>query len=540
MNTKYIFGSLLMSTMVMASCQDMDTLPDGGIVTDKQKEQIATDIPERAEASVNVVFATFNQLEANYSSFGTSRHNDIGYPTIMLCTGSNTADEVGDNNGYNWTGLSLEYQDRSNTSYECQMVWNNLYSIIYAANNVIAGISADTEDANSLMFLSQGHASRAFAYLLLAQLYQFTYADSKAKPCVPIITDKNMNDAAENGCALSTVEAVYTQIKNDIDFAIEGLEKAAAENVIPNDKRYISLGVAYGIRARMNLVMQKYAEAAADAESAIEAAGDQFGVACAAYTDVNKPTFWSIDEDDWMWGIVVNETDDVVDSGIANWPSHMGSLSFGYANYSKGRQISKKLYAEIDADDARKGWWLDATGKSANLSDAQQAFANSYKPLTQVKFAPYKNVVATTINANDIPLMRVEEMYLIAAEGYAMSGDKVSGKAAFRELVENRFESAEKAAKYLAAYDADPQEAVYFQKRVELWGEGLIWYDIMRLKKGVDRRGCGFPNAECVFNIAADDDILLWRIPEAEIQANKKLTSADSPAWTFPTPVSED
>ena len=78
------------------------------------------------------------------------------------------------------------------------------------------------------------------------------------------------------------------------------------------------------------------------------------------------------------------------------------------------------------------------------------------------------------------------------------------------------------------------------KKRIELWGEGLIWYDIMRLKKGVDRRGCGFPNAECVYNIAADDDILLWRIPEAEIQANKKLTSTDSPAWTFPTPVSED
>ena len=49
---------------------------------------------------------------------------------------------------------------------------------------------------------------------------------------------------------------------------------------------------------------------------------------------------------------------------------------------------------------------------------------------------------------------------------------------------------------------------------------------------GVDRRGLWLPNAECYFNIAPTDDILLLRIPDAELQAYKALTPADSPAWT--------
>ena len=36
------------------------------------------------------------------------------------------------------------------------------------------------------------------------------------------------------------------------------------------------------------------------------------------------------------------------------------------------------------------------------------------------------------------------------------------------------------------------------------------------------------------------DDILLWRIPEAELQANKALTAEDSPAWTLPKPVADE
>ena len=541
MKTKYIFASLLVSSLAVTGCQDMDTLPDGGIVTDSQKETVSTLNPERGVAKVNAIFSTFNQAFPNSSALGAERHNDIGYPTVMLCLDSNTEDVVSDNNGYNWTGYDLTFEDRENTSLEGQMVWNDLYSIVFAANNVVGSIDEKTEDANEQFYLGQGLAARAFSYWVMAQLYQFNYKGNEDKPCVPLITEKNSEDASVNGCKRSSVKDVYTQIESDLTNAIGLLTNAEKGKVKRADKRYISLSVAYGLRARMYLSMHEYAKAADDAANAIKAAKSE-GIAIASRDEVAKPTFWSVDETNWMWGIIISETDDVVDTGICNWPSHMGSLNYGYANYSKGRQINKKLYNEIDDADIRKSWWLDAAAeaKKGFLSEEQTAFVakQDYKPYTQVKFGPYNDVVGTTINANDIVLMRVEEMYLIAAEAYAEAGNLTEGKKYFSELTKNRLTESASTA-YDNKYSDNPQEAVYTQRRIELWGEGVIWFDVMRLNKGVDRRGCGFPNAECIFNIAPTDDILLWRIPEAELQANKALTPADSPAWTLPKPVEE-
>ena len=421
MKTKYIFASLLVSSLAVTACQDMDTLPDGGIVTDSQKETVSTLNPERGVAKVNAIFSTFNQAFPNSSALGAERHNDIGYPTVMLCLDSNTEDVVSDNNGYNWTGYDLTFEDRENTSLEGQMVWNDLYSIVFAANNVVGSIDEKTEDANEQFYLGQGLAARAFSYWVMAQLYQFNYKGNEDKPCVPLITEKNSEDASVNGCKRSSVKDVYTQIESDLNNAINLLTSAEKGKVKRADKRYISLSVAYGLRARMYLSMHEYAKAADDAANAIKAAKSE-GIAIASRDEVAKPTFWSVDETNWMWGIIISETDDVVDTGICNWPSHMGSLNYGYANYSGGRQISLELYNGINDSDIRKSWWLDAAAEAQEdfLTEEQAAFVakQGYKPYTQVKFGPYNDVVGTTINANDIVLMRIEEMYLIAAEAY--------------------------------------------------------------------------------------------------------------------------
>ena len=122
--------------------------------------------------------------------------------------------------------------------------------------------------------------------------------------------------------------------------------------------------------------------------------------------------------------------------------------------------------------------------------------------------------------------MRVEEMYLIKAEAMAKAGQ--DGKS----FLEN-FVKTYRNPSYTCT--GDVQEAVYFQKRIELWGEGQIWFDVMRLNKGVDRRGGGFtPSA--VFEIPANSGLLLWRIPQAEIEANPALTDEVNADRTVSTP----
>ena len=63
----------------------------------------------------------------------------------------------------------------------------------------------------------------------------------------------------------------------------------------------------------------------------------------------------------------------------------------------------------------------------------------------------------------------------------------------------------------------------------------------MRLNKPVDRRGAGFPQPSSVYNITPGSAILLWRIPENEIQANPMLEEKDNnEATAIPTPVPDE
>lgn len=534
MNIKYLIVSILSAVLLFTSCNDMDTLPQGGEITSKQKEDVYGLLSERAEAGVNAVFAQFSQYVPNYTAFGdVARHNDFGYPSIMLFTDANGFDLISKDNGYNWSANSVNFHDRDYTSHESQMVWNDLYSMIYSANSVIATIDPETTDAQTQYFLAQGLGARAFSYFILVQLYQFNYVGNESKPAVPLITNENSDNAALEGAPRATVEEVYNLVLSDISKTITLLEAAKEQGKTRSDRRYIDVAVAYGLRARVNLTMQKWNEAASDAKKAIATTDAQ----PTTPDEAAKPAFSNIAEKNWMWGIIVSETDEIVNSGIVNWISHMGSLNFGYANYSGGMQINKKLFASMSESDARRGWWLDDSGISVNLTKEQQQTMvdYGYVPYTQVKFSPYKGVMKQSINANDMPLMRVEEMYLIQAEAEAMAG------GGSKTLVD--FVKSYRDPQYsfdLGAANA-VQEEVFRQKRIELWGEGLIWYDIMRLNKGVDRRGCGYHNPTWVFNIPAGDPILLWRIPQNEIISNPALSDGDNNATTpLPTPVSDN
>lgn len=527
MKVKYILSVCALSTFALNSCVDLDTYPEDKIVTSDQKEDVTESDPSKAEAGVNAVFTQFSSFASIITE--TERHNDIGYPGLMLFMDTNGADFISDDNGYNWMGNSLTYDDRIFTAYECRMMWGVMYNQIYAANNVVASVGENPDDPTLQNYLAQALATRAFNYWVLAQNYQFNYRTHKTSPCVPIITEQNAATVSTEGCARSTVEEVYTQIMNDINKAIGYLENSTIKR---RDKRYIDITVAYGLRARINLTMGNWADAAKDAESAISlSSATPYSI-----NELKRPAFNTADDNSWMWAIKIAESDRVVTTGICNFPSHMGSLNYGYCWYSGGRQINKTLYNSIPDTDVRKGWWLNEDTVSSNLTEEEQALVSYYYgAYTQVKFAPYNDELETSTNASDIPLMRIEEMYLIKAEGEAMSGNVTGAKATLESFL---CDYRDPEYSCTASTPETLQEEIYHQRRIELWGEGMNWFDVMRLNKGVDRRGAGYPNASSVFNIQSGDPILLWRLPEKEIQANPALSNSDNnEAVPVPSPV---
>ena len=288
-------------------------------------------------------------------------------------------------------------------------------------------------------------------------------------------------------------------------------------SVVPADKRFLNPVSLCGLLARVNLVMNRWEQAAEYAQFVITA-----GQAM-PYTmeEVSCPTFADINHSAWLWGIDTEETDRVVTTEICNWPSHMGTFSYGYAQMNTWRRVSKSLYNAIPSTDVRKGWFLDVTRSSKNLNNEQADYVADYgvPAYTQVKFAPYGGELGTDINANDIPLMRIEEIYLILAEAQAMTG-----KIAEAAKTLNTFVATYRDAAYncTATTAEGLVDAVWMQRRIELWGEGHSYFDLMRLNKGVDRRGAGF-DEPYVYNIPAGDAALIFPIPDREMNRNVML-----------------
>ena len=520
------------SGLLLVGCNDLDTEPLGGTVTSDQKNEVYADAPEMLQASVTGIPATVNQFGI---VLGDSYHSDFGYPALMLHMDTRGYDFVSENIGYNWFSSEVTYTDHIANGVYTYNVWANMYNQIKSANTVIKAVDVETQEPTLMYYLAQALAYRAFDYHVLAQLYQFNYVGNESKPCVPLILAENEDAvAAAGGAPRATVEEVYTQILSDINTAIALLEKTdKGISTDPRDaKKFISLAAARGIRARVYLTMQKWAEAAADAQWVIANSGaTPYSIA-----DVSKPCMSNAADNSWLWAVIVEEGDRVVTTGICNWPSHMGSLNYGYASVGAWRCVSKKLYNTIPSSDARKGWWLDENAKSKNLTNAQQNYMTSASayPFTQVKFAPYGGEIYTSTNANDIPLMRIEEMYLILAEAQAMAGDPATGAATLKSFVSTY---RDPSYAYAGGTKEAVQTEVYRQRRIELWGEGLSWFDIMRLGVGVDRRGAGFASPVC-FNIAPNDPIMILLIPIDEVEANPNLGD-NNPESSDPTPVAD-
>ena len=526
MKNIYKISIFALSALVLVGCVDLDTAPLGSTVTSEQKEEVVAGDPSKAEASVTAVTSNFTVYGQIY---GNDQHNDFGYPAIMMFMDSRGEDFVADNVGYNWFRGSMLFSDCLRTSDVTHMIWGTLYKQIYSANAVAATIDLETDDPTLQFYLAQALAIRAFDYFTLVQLYQFNYVGNENALGVPIITEKNADIVAAEGCARSTVKETYDQIYEDINNAIDLLEKSSMKRA---DKRYVSLDVAYGIRARVNLVTQNWAAALSDATTAISKSSS----APYSLADASKPGFIDIEDRAWMWGVLITDKDRVSTTGICNFPSHMGSLNYGYASVGAWRWINKKLFATIPETDVRRGWFLDGDGISANLSESFQTYVTEKKipAYTQVKYAPKGNILNNSENDNDIPLMRIEEMYLIKAEAEAMSGNTAGAITSLESFVQTYRDPSYTCA---ATSAEGIQDAIWNQRRVEFWGEGMAWYDLLRLKKGVNRLGAGFP-AAAVFNLAANDNVLIYAIPQGEEQYNPLIVN--NPEVTRPTPIKDE
>ena len=513
----------LISIAVLAAsgCSRINELePQGGILLSDQLQNTIDIIPSRADASFN---GMYTKLGAPGSVFGGTRPDDFGFIMMAFSGDLEAADIVTANSGYNWFSACGYLTSRDPDYVNPYIRYAAPYNSIAAANDLIRSYSSTASEQETLYKLAQARAIRAFAYLNLAPYFQFSYALGGADlPCIPLVTE-NTTDFTDNPRV--TVAKIYELIIEDLTFAIENLE-----GYVRPDKSRIDRQTAYGLRARAWLNMEEWALAASDAAQAAA------GYTPATMDEVGRPSFYSLEEHNWIWGY------DMTADVAASSPYATSSAwirSFSGDGYSAATQVYSRinnlLYAQIPETDVRKGWWVDENLDSPLLADVSWngAVGNDIPGLViddvKMPFLPYTNVkfgmnsIGGTVNDEDWPFMRVEEMILIQAEGMAKSGDAAGAKALLEEFVREYRDPA---------YSADAggrnlEDEIWYQRRIELWGEGFSNNDIRRLGKPLVRFHGGqksnFPEA-FRFNMPADDPWWLMRFTSSEMNTNLGIT----------------
>ncbi len=532
---KYIY--LLFAVATLASCE-MDMQPESGTVTEQQKNEVIAQMPERLASDIN---ALKSGLITFYTVSGSSTyHYDYGFPAVCLMLDQSGQDMVSEVHGYNWFQSSLMWQDRMATSVMNTFVWRVFYNHMKTANDIIATIKAGYTDGDMpetiQNYYAQALSSRAFDYLNLVQLYQFTYIGHEQAKAVPLVLDDLTTEQQTNN-PRATVAEVYTQIMSDLDKAIELFKAAGIDRAT---KAEIDAKVAYGLRARANMLMGNWTAAASDAAAACQ------GFAPYSKGAVSVPSFTDINANSWIWGCIITDQDDVVQTGIINWPSHLCALTGNGYTTATGvnvahRRINSALWNQIPDTDVRKGWWVDENMHSDLLVNAYGSYIGAALP-GAATFGSYNNVKFGTVsgdyfdtdNSQDWPLMRAEEMILIQAEALARGGDLGSEKALLEAFVKGYRDAAYTCtASSLEAF----VDEVWFQRRVELWGEGFAFQDIMRLKKPVKRTGGSF-SGNCTFDVQAESKDMIFMIPESETNSNNGIGEGDNnPTVNPPTPL---
>jgi hypothetical protein len=376
-------------------------------------------------------------------------------------------------------------------------MWSYLYSVVGKCNEVIEKVPTTVTEDPLKTVLGEAYALRAYAFHTLIQRFQQTYPGNEDRPGIPLTLTSN--DDRESVGGRGTVREVYDKILTDYETAVDLLTGVPARKV----KTAIDKNVAAGLFARALMVTGDWARAAQYANLARQ------GYPLMSGSEVVADNFGYIGNPEWMWGAdITPETS----TAFASFFSHVCSYDVGYAESTYApKLIDAKLYSALGTGDVRRQQFKDPAAPVNSNSGIVEENAPSY---CNFKFKSVGGWLA------DYIYMRAAEMYLIEAEALAQQNKNAEAYAVLKILMDLRDPNWSRSRTTASVED------VFLQKRLELWGEGHIFYDYLRLKKGVNRDYDG-SNHMVKANVPAGSWRFIYQLPQTEIDNNDELTSDD-------------
>ncbi|MDR0657414.1 MAG: RagB/SusD family nutrient uptake outer membrane protein [Mediterranea sp.] len=346
-----------------------------------------------------------------------------------------------------------------------------LYYFVSNANMVMDNIdNATGPDNEKSNIKGQALFYRAFGYFYLVQLWAERYHEGGNNTQLGVVmrSDGDMGHKAR-----STVEEVYAKVNDDLDEAIRLLAETTVER--PN-KSHIHVHIARGLKARVLLAQSRWAEAADMAKLVV----DQSGAKLQDDTYITtQDRFSDASNTEWLWG------SNKVAEQIATLRSFHEYMSNNFRSYNGNtpRAIYNLLYDKISPTDVRKGVWFPRAADKSTWATARPQYSIGGNARVANYMANKYLLADPNATFGNVPFMRLPEMMLIQAEGYARAGENSKAAQALYPLAKRRDPAYTLSTKTGQALI----DEIMVQRRVELWGEGFRFLDLKRLNMPLDR-----------------------------------------------------
>jgi hypothetical protein len=498
---KFLFFSMVFATIL--SCSDDFLNPERNTNSLTDDDLTGSNISPEAQAT-GLLNGLYNyMIQRNGLGLASARHNDFGHKGLDIWTDMLAGDMALSTNTYGW------YRDTSNLSFtqnftqlENRIAWTYLYRVISVANSLIKNFGENSDFASltdsQKAALGQAKAMRAYGYFYLAQLYQREYNPSQ--PILPYYT----SDDAEKSLAKVPASQIYSLIVRDLNDAITLLD-----NYNRSAKHFVNKWVAKGLLAYTYAAMGNNPMVKTLSEEIITLSGHTLTDAGQLVHPGAGSGFNNLNTPSWMWGYDLTAA---LDINLISWWGQVDYFSYSYAAVGDNKAMDRLLFDSMPMNDIRRNQFHH-TGAPA---------ANRLQPFGKF-FAPARTHFGQNPMETDYIYMRVDEFYLLSAEASAKTGDEFTAKNRMKDLLSSRLGGLANAEAYIDPLTGNGlQDAIYHQTRLELWGEGKIYFAMKRNQKTIQRGAnhAFLPNISVPYN----DRRLTFQIPEIELNNNPNIT----------------
>ncbi|MBL7767518.1 MAG: RagB/SusD family nutrient uptake outer membrane protein [Flavipsychrobacter sp.] len=390
-------------------------------------------------------------------------------------------------------GLSTWQFTLDPSSAEVRLVWNDGFAAINMSNIVFEGIEASSaiDEVQKKKYFGESRFIRALASFALVQLYARPYWDNPAQsPGIPLRLTAN-KEGGNNDLERASVEDVYKQILEDLNYAEENLPAlypTAYENATRAHKN-----TAIALKTRVYLYMRNYAKVVEEANKIVSSNAPfraPSGVANQLMPDIRTAFAAPYTTLESVFSFPYSTLDAPTTIGIYFNPSPNGS---GHFPINPAGILSNTQWG---------------------MADIRRTFNQVVGTSTWLRKWP-KN---PSSESDYIPCIRYSEILLNLAEALARSTNELNERAiALLNAVRQRSDvNVIYEASDFATVD-ELVEQILVERKIELLGEGFGGFDRMRL-------GLSLPAKGTVPELSPSDIQYIWPIPLSELLFNPSMT----------------